>query len=143
MDFYYARPGGRALRPVLDRLPVSMSGALALVAFAVLTTVMAAVGERHAGGILLAAFAALCAVLGAVSRPSATPLIAGAGWLFLNGFVVHRYAELAWDGTGVECARLALFAAAALAASLPAALPRRRIRMQVVRVPDPAREKRE
>lgn len=31
---------------------------------------------------------------GAVSRPAATPLVGLSGWLFLNGFAVHRYASL-------------------------------------------------
>ncbi|MFD9123886.1 hypothetical protein [Kitasatospora sp. NPDC059571] len=139
MAFYHARPGRRSFRPVVARLPVGASGALALAAFAVLVPALAAVGERHATAFALGAFAVLSAVLGAASRPLAAPLVGGAGWLFFNGFVVHRYAELAWGGTGTECARLGLFAAAALALSLPSALPRRRIRVQILPVPEPAR----
>ncbi|GAA0673404.1 hypothetical protein GCM10010193_27670 [Kitasatospora atroaurantiaca] len=116
-----------------------MSGALALVGFAALTSALSVLGELRATGFALGGFTVLCAVLGAVSRPVAAPLIAGAGWLFFNGFVVHRYATVEWGGTGAECARLGLFAAAALVASLPAALPRRRVRVQVLAAPDRTR----
>jgi len=139
MRLYHARPGRRSFRLVMDRLPVSMSGAVALVGFAVLTWVLSVVGERHANGFALGGFAVFCAVLGAVSRPVAAPLIAGAGWLFFNGFVVHRYGTVEWGGTGAECARLGVFAAAALVASLPAALPRRRVRVEVLPVPNRTR----
>lgn len=132
MRLYHARPGRRSYRPVVGRLPVSMSGALALVGGAALALVLAAVGELRPGWFGLGVYAVFCALLGAVSRPVAAPLVAGAGWLFYNGFVVHRHADVVWSGTAVECERLGLFATAALLASLPAALPRRRIRVQVL-----------
>ncbi|MEV4613212.1 hypothetical protein AB0K43_11510 [Kitasatospora sp. NPDC049258] len=142
MRLYYARPGRRSYRPVVDRLAVSMSGAVALVGFAVLTGALSLVGESHSVGFALGGFAVLGAVLGAVSRPVAAPLIAVAGWLFLNGFVVHRYASVEWGGTGTECARLGLLTAVALVASLPAALPRRRVRVQLLAVPARASDRR-
>ncbi|MFJ1706599.1 hypothetical protein [Kitasatospora sp. NPDC088346] len=119
MRLCQAHPG-RTFRPVVDRLAVGMSGAVALVACALLTLALSVLGERNPTAFVLGAFAVLCAVLGAVSRPVAAPLIAGAGWLFFNGFVVHRFATLGWAGAGVEATRLGLFAAAALVASLPA-----------------------
>ncbi|MEU9130783.1 hypothetical protein AB0D08_22260 [Kitasatospora sp. NPDC048540] len=135
MRLYHSRPGRSTFRPVVDRLAVSMSGAVALVACALMTLALSVVGERHPTGFALGAFAALCAVLGAVSRPVAAPLVAGAGWLFFNGFVVHRFATLEWAGAGVEATRFGVFAAAALAASLPAAWPRHRVRTAVLAVP--------
>ncbi|WP_329493492.1 hypothetical protein [Kitasatospora herbaricolor] len=139
MRLYRARPGRRSFRPLVDRLPVSMSGAVALGGFAVLAPTLAVVGELHATWFALGGFTVLCVLLGAVSRPTAAPLVAGAGWLFFNGFVVHRYATLEWGGAGVEFTRLGLFTAAALLLSLPAALPRRTVRVQVLPAPDRAR----
>lgn len=130
MRLYTTRPGGRRYRPVVGRLAVPMSGALALLGSAVLALGLGALGELRAGWFALGAFAGFCALLEAASRPGAAPLIGAAGWLFYNGFAVHRYAMLGWAGTGVELARLGLFMAAALLAALPAVLPRRRIRAE-------------
>ncbi|WP_371494902.1 hypothetical protein OG871_06510 [Kitasatospora sp. NBC_00374] len=134
MRLYHARPGRSSFRPVVDRLAVSMSGAIALIACAALTLALAVLREQHSTAFALGGFTVLCVLVGAVSRPVAAPLIAGTGWLFFNGFVVHRHATLEWGGTGVECMRLGLFAAAALVASLPASLPRRRVRVQALAV---------
>ncbi|MFE2912947.1 hypothetical protein [Kitasatospora indigofera] len=139
MLLHRARPGRRTFRPVVDRLPASMSGAVALGAFAALVAALAVVGELRVTWFALGAFAALCGLLGAVSRPVAAPLIAGAGWLFFNGFVVHRHATLEWGGAGAEGVRLGLFTAAALLSSLPAVLPRRTVRVQLLPVPDRVR----
>ncbi|GHE25099.1 hypothetical protein GCM10018781_76060 [Kitasatospora indigofera] len=139
MMLYRARPGRRTFRPVVDRLPASMSGAVSLGAFAALVAALAVVRELHATWFALGAFAALSALLGALSRPVAAPLVAGAGWLFFNGFVAHRHATLEWGGAGVEGVRLGLFAAAALLSSLPAGLPRRTVRVHLLPVPDRVR----
>ncbi|MER8187205.1 hypothetical protein [Kitasatospora sp. NPDC094015] len=135
MRLYRARPGRRSYRPVVDRLPADGSAAVALVGYAALTVLLSLAGAQHRYGVAVGGFAALGACLGAVSRPAAAPLIGGAGWLFLNGFVVHRAAALGWDGVGPEAARLGLLAITALVASLPAALPRRRVRVQLLAVP--------
>ncbi|MFC8450095.1 hypothetical protein [Kitasatospora sp. NPDC057223] len=136
MRRYSVPPGGRRYRPAADdRLPVGMSGVLALVAGLGLAYVLSLVGELRPTWFALGAFALLSALLGRASRPAAAPLIGGAAWLVLNGFVVHRYATLGWDGSGTELARLGLFAGAALLAALPAALPRRRIHGQPLSVP--------
>ncbi|GAA2230924.1 MULTISPECIES: hypothetical protein [Kitasatospora] len=129
MRLYRARPGSHWYRPVTFRLAPDMSMALGLVGGAALAGTLAGVGELRPSWFALGAYAVLCGVLGTVSRPLAAPMIAGAGWLFYDGFVVHRFAELGWAGLGVEPARFALLTAAALAGSLPAALPRRRIRV--------------
>lgn len=135
MQLYRGRPGSRWYRPVTPRLTVAVSGALGLACGAALAGVLAGVGELRASWFTLGAYAVLCGLLGACSRPVAAPLVGGAGWLFFDGFVVHRYAELVWSGAGVELFRLGLLIAAALVASLPAALPRRRVRVQPIEVP--------
>ena len=42
--------------------------------------------------------------------------IAGMGWLMLNGFVVHQYGDLGWDGNR-DVSRLAVLLVGALVAS--------------------------
>ncbi|WP_354637242.1 hypothetical protein [Kitasatospora camelliae] len=112
-----------------------MSLAVALTASAVVTPALGWVRELNPGWFAFGAYALLCTLIGAVSRPAATPLVGLAGWLFFNGFAVHRYAALGWAGR-IDALRLLALAAVALAASLPTALPRRRIRIHAVRVPD-------
>ncbi|MGK4581362.1 hypothetical protein [Kitasatospora sp. HPMI-4] len=132
MQLYRARPGSHWYRPVTFRLAPDMSLALGLVGGAALAFALAGVGELRPSWFALGAYAALCTALGTASRPPAAPLIAGAGWLFYDGFVVHRYAQLGWAGLGTELARFALLTAAALIGSLPGALPRRRIRVELL-----------
>ncbi|WP_158702510.1 hypothetical protein [Kitasatospora sp. MMS16-BH015] len=133
MRMYHVRPGGRRFRPAVRRLGVGMSLAVALVGAGVLAPVLRWVGELNPGWFALGAYTVLCALLGVVSRPLAAPLVALGAWLFFDGFAVHRYAELGWAGRPDEL-RLLVFAGAALLASLPAALPRRRIRVEVIRL---------
>lgn len=130
MRLYQVRPGGRLFHPVVDRLAVSMAGALAVPAGAALAAGLAVVGELRAGWFALGAFAVLCALLGALARPAAAPVVGGVGWLFYNGFAVHRFATVVWAGAGVELGRIGLLAGAALLAALPGTLPRRRIRVE-------------
>ncbi|WP_354643657.1 hypothetical protein [Kitasatospora camelliae] len=129
--------GGRRFRPVLDRAPVALSGAAALVAGVALAFGLSCLGELRDGWFALAAFAALCALLGAGSRPWAAPVIGGAAWLFYNGFAEHSYGELGWSG--VELVRLALLVLAAAAGTVPAAVPRRTVRAQPVAPVRPGR----
>ncbi|GJF33868.1 hypothetical protein KNE206_65680 [Kitasatospora sp. NE20-6] len=136
MRMYSARPGGRVFRPEADRLPVAMSGALALLAAAALA--LACLGELRPTWLALAAYTATSCGLGAFSRPRAALLIAGAAWLFHNGFAEHRHAELGRGGTGVESAHLALFTLGALMGALPGMLPRRRVRTGGRRLPQPS-----
>ncbi|MFG2694854.1 hypothetical protein [Kitasatospora sp. NPDC048407] len=102
-----------------DRLPVALSGAVALLLGAATALTLAPLGELRAGWFSLTAFAAGCAALGTRSRPAAAPLVGLAAWLFHNGFAEHRYAEIGWAGPGPEAGHLALFTAAALLAALP------------------------
>ncbi|MFE9422050.1 hypothetical protein ACFYNO_03690 [Kitasatospora sp. NPDC006697] len=134
MRLYRVRPGGRWFRPQRRRLAVSAAGALAVPAGALLAAGLALAGELRAGPWALGAFAVLCALLGAAARPGAAPVIGGMEWLFYNGFAVHRYATVLWAGAAVEGGRLALLAGAALLAALPAAWPRRRPRVEWIRL---------
>ncbi|AUY53574.1 hypothetical protein C2142_37350 [Streptomyces sp. CB01881] len=126
---YSARPGGHRYHPVLDRLPVAMSGTVALLAGGALALGLGRLGELHSGWFAYAAYAGLSALLGAFSRPSAAPVIGTAAWLCCNAFAEHRHAELGWAGAGAESGHLVLFTAAALLLPLPAALPRRAVRV--------------
>ncbi|MGW2249940.1 hypothetical protein ACWCXH_07035 [Kitasatospora sp. NPDC001660] len=132
VQMYSARPGGRAYYPVLRRLSLGTSVAAVLVAGAVLAAALALAAGVRAGWSAVGAYAALCALMGIVSRPQAAPLTAFSAWLFFDGFTEHRYAELGWSGA--EASHLALFAAAALATSLPAAWPRRRVRLTTLKI---------
>lgn len=125
---YSARPGGQRYRPVLDRLPVAVSGTVTLVAGGALALGLGALGELHSGWFALVAYAALCGLLGAFSRPPAAPVIGLAAWLCCNAFAEHRHAELGWAGPWPEGGHVALFSATALLVSLPAAMPRRTVR---------------
>ncbi|MCG6494396.1 hypothetical protein [Kitasatospora sp. A2-31] len=133
MRMYSARPGGHRFRPALDRLPVAVSGAVTVVAGGVLALGLGRLGQLHCGWFAYAAYAGLSALLGAFSRPSAAPVIGMAAWLCCNAFAEHRRGELGWSDVGAESGHFALFAAAALLHSLPAALPRRAVR--VTRLP--------
>ncbi|MFH8387429.1 hypothetical protein ACH4E7_42120 [Kitasatospora sp. NPDC018058] len=130
MRMYSARPGGRRYRPVLDRLPVAVSGTVALVAGGALALGLGWLGELHAGWFPYIAYAGLAALAGGFSRPMAAPVVGMSAWLCCNAFAEHRHAELGWSGAGLETEHFVLFTAAALVLSLPAALPRRAIRIE-------------
>ncbi|MFJ9458196.1 hypothetical protein ACIRST_24295 [Kitasatospora sp. NPDC101447] len=129
MRMYSARPGGRRYHPVLDRLPVAVSGTVALVAGGALALGLGWLGELHAGWFPYIAYTGLAGLAGAFSRPLAAPLVGMAAWVCCNAFAEHRHAELGWSGPGLEGGHFILFTAAALVLSLPAALPRRAIRV--------------
>ncbi|GAB2692399.1 hypothetical protein [Kitasatospora kifunensis] len=130
MFFYTARPGGRRYRPVVDRLAVPMSGALAFFGSAGLALGLGGVGELRPCWFSLGVFAVGGALLGRLSRPMAAPVIGLVGWLFYNGYVVHRYAVLGWAGGGVELGRMGLLTCVALVGAWSATRPRRRIRTE-------------
>lgn len=134
MRMYRVRPGGRWFRPAAQRLGAGMSLAVALTASAVVMPALGWVRELNPGWFAFGAYALLCTLIGAVSRPAATPLVGLAGWLFFNGYAVHRYAALGWGGR-IDVLRLLALVAAALAASLPGALPRRKIRIHTLPAP--------
>ncbi|RKE19965.1 hypothetical protein [Streptomyces sp. TLI_171] len=101
------------------RLSVAPATAVALAGGAGLTLALALLGELRDGWLPTAAYAAGCWALGARSRPAAAASVGLAAWLFHNGFVEHRHAELGWNGWATETGRFAFFAGAALLASLP------------------------
>ncbi|WP_406209147.1 hypothetical protein OH807_38190 [Kitasatospora sp. NBC_01560] len=129
MRMYSARPGGHRYHPVLDRLPVAMSGTVTLVVGGALALGLGRLGELHSGWFAYAAYVGLSALLGAFSRPLAAPVIGIAAWLCCNAFAEHSHAELGWSGVGAESGHYALFTAAALLLAMPAALPRRAVRV--------------
>ncbi|WP_377268607.1 hypothetical protein [Peterkaempfera sp. SMS 1(5)a] len=130
---YYSRPGSARLRRVTTRLAVPMSGAVAAVGATVLCLALAAAGQERASWLSLALFAALAGAVGRFSRPWAAPVVAVVSWLFYDGFVAHRYGDLAWSGSAAQLPVLVVTAAVALVAALPGAMPHRRVRAAVVR----------
>ncbi|MGA5821749.1 hypothetical protein ACPC54_28260 [Kitasatospora sp. NPDC094028] len=109
------------------------SGTAALLAGGALALGLGALGELHAGRAPYLAYLVLCGLLGGCARPRAAPLIGLAAWLCCNAFAEHRHAALGWSGPGRELAHFAMFTAAALLAALPAALPRRTVRVALLR----------
>ncbi|MFJ7245016.1 hypothetical protein ACIQWA_10230 [Kitasatospora sp. NPDC098652] len=134
MRMYSARPGGARFRPVLERLAPGTSGTIALLGGGLLALALGRLGALHSGAPALAAYLALCVLVGHFSRPWAAPLVGLAAWLCCNAFAEHRHAELGWSGTWPETWHYAAFTAAALLLPLPAALPRRRVRVALLRL---------
>ncbi|KJS61530.1 hypothetical protein [Streptomyces rubellomurinus] len=130
---YRARPGGRRYHPVRARAAAATSGTAALLACGALALGLGALGDLHAGRAPYLAHLALCALLGGCARPRAAPLIGLAAWLCCNAFAEHRHAELGWAGPGWELGHYAMFTAAAWLAALPAVLPRRTVRVALLR----------
>ncbi|GAA2811766.1 hypothetical protein GCM10010441_40620 [Kitasatospora paracochleata] len=135
MRLYRVRPGGRWFHPAVQRLGAGMSLAVALTLSGLLTPALGWVGELNAGWFAFGAYALLCTLVGAVSRPSSAPLVGLSGWLFFNGFAVHRYAALGWAGRA-DLLRLGVLTAVALCVALPGSLPRRKIRTATVPLAD-------
>ncbi|MBV2154957.1 hypothetical protein [Kitasatospora sp. SUK 42] len=130
---YSARPGGGRYHPVLERLAVPTSGSVALLTGGLLALGLGGLGELHSGWLAFAAYLALCGLLGGFSRPGAAPVIGLAAWLCCNAFAEHRHAELGWAGPWPEGGHFAAFTATALLVSLPTALPRRTVRVALLR----------
>ncbi|MFB7126289.1 hypothetical protein [Kitasatospora sp. NPDC056273] len=133
MRMYSARPGGTRYHPVLERLSAGTAGSVALLAGGGVALVLGVLGELHSGPLPYAGYLALCALVGRRSRPAAAPLIGLAAWLCRNAFAEHHHGELGWAGPWVEAGHYAVFTAAALLAALPAALPRRSVRVALLR----------
>jgi hypothetical protein len=80
---------------------------------------------RPAGGMVAgAAVVMLVAGCGVGLQPMAAAIIAGIGWLLLNGFVQHQYGELGFGST--SWALLALVLVVGLAVSLRTSRPAHR-----------------
>ncbi|MET8626288.1 hypothetical protein ABZW30_21455 [Kitasatospora sp. NPDC004669] len=134
MRMYSARPGGTRYHPVLDRLAVGTSGTVALLGGGLLALALGGVGELHSGWLAFVAYLALCGLVGGFSRPQAAPVIGLAAWLCCNAFAEHRHAELGWSGPWPEAWHYAMFTATAVLLSLPTALPRRTVRVSLLRL---------
>ncbi|MEV7773667.1 hypothetical protein [Kitasatospora sp. NPDC086791] len=137
MRMYSARPGATRYRPVPTRPSAGTSGTLALLAGGALALGLGGLGELHSGRPAFLAYVALCGLLGAFSRPRAAPLVGLAGWLCCNAFAEHHRAALGWSGPWSEGGHYAVFTAAALLVALPAALPRRTVRVSLLRLDHP------
>jgi len=73
-------------------------------------------GTRHPA-TALAAYGLLAAVVAASTRPAAAAGVALIAWMFDNGFIVGRHADLSWHGAA-DARRLAILLAAAAAAAM-------------------------
>ncbi|MET8542609.1 hypothetical protein ABZW03_18420 [Kitasatospora sp. NPDC004799] len=133
MRMYTARPGGSRYRRAGQRLPAAAAGTVALLAGGVLALALGAVGELHAGPLPYVGYLVLCALVGRRSGPGAAPLTGLAAWLCCNAFAEHRHGELGWAGPWPETGHYAMFTVTALLAALPAALPRRSVRVALLR----------
>ncbi|HEY7014712.1 MAG TPA: hypothetical protein VH480_18265 [Streptosporangiaceae bacterium] len=94
------------------------SGLLAAYAGSAAVTAVAALagGTRHPAAAL-AAYGLLAAVVAASTRPAAAAGVALIAWMFDNGFIVGRHADLSWHGAA-DARRLAILLAAAAAAAM-------------------------
>jgi hypothetical protein len=94
------------------------SGLLAAYAGSAAVTAVAALagGTRHPAAAL-AAYGLLAAVVAASTRPAAAAGVALIAWMFDDGFIVGRHADLSWHGAA-DARRLAVLLAAAAAAAM-------------------------
>lgn len=75
------------------------------------------VGGTRQQDASLAALAAVSAVIAALSVPLAAPGIGAIAWMFDNGFLVNRHADLIWHGTA-DGIRLGVLLGAAVAGAV-------------------------
>lgn len=85
--------------PAPGQWPPSTGLLAAFCGAAATTVVVVALGGTRHQDAALAAFAAVTAAIAARSAPLAAPGIGITAWLFDNGFLVNRHADLAWHGT--------------------------------------------
>ncbi|HYA53853.1 MAG TPA: hypothetical protein VEG33_22100 [Streptosporangiaceae bacterium] len=97
--------------------PASSGLLAAYVGSAAVTAVVALAGGTRHPAAALAAYGLLAAVVAASTRPAAAAGVALIAWMFDNGFIVGRHAELSWHGAA-DARRLAILLAAAAAAAM-------------------------
>jgi hypothetical protein len=114
-----ARRAAPPLWPLSSALLAAYAGAAAVTVAAVV-----AGATRHPVAALTA-YAVLAGAICLGSRPLLVPAIAIITWLFDDGFIVGRHADLAWHGAP-DLRRLAILLAAAAAGSAVGAVLRRR-----------------
>jgi hypothetical protein len=92
-------PDVTARRPWRRALPASYGLLIGYGAMAAMTAVaVAAGGTRHPAVALALLAATACAVATRTTAPTAFG-VGAMGWLFYDGFVVGRHADLGWHGT--------------------------------------------
>ncbi|HEY7432970.1 MAG TPA: hypothetical protein VH641_19785 [Streptosporangiaceae bacterium] len=114
-----------ARRAANPRWPLSSALLAAYTGGAAVTLAAIAAGATRHPAAALVAYGVLTGVLCLGSRPLLMPAIAIISWLFDDGFIVGRHADLAWHGAA-DVRRLAILLAAAAAGSTAGALLRRR-----------------
>ena|SRR5215831_3846607 len=104
--------------PPARRCWPASSGLLAVYAgSAAVTAVVALAGGTRHPAAALAAYGLLAAVVAASTRPAAAAGVALIAWMFDNGFIVGRHADLSWHGAA-DARRLAILLAVAAAAAM-------------------------
>jgi hypothetical protein len=94
------------------------SGLLAAYAgSAAVTTVVVLAGATRHPAAAMAAYGLLTAVVAASTRPAAAAGVALIAWMFDNGFIIGRHADLSWHGAA-DARRLAILLTAAAAAAM-------------------------
>jgi len=121
------RAGGASPRqapPARHCWPASSGLLAAYAGSAAVTAVVALAGGTRHPAAALAAYGLLAAVVAAATRPAAAAGVALTAWMFDNGFIVGRHADLSWHGAA-DARRLAILLAAAAAAAMLGAHIRR------------------
>jgi hypothetical protein len=103
--------------PASSGLLAAYAGSAAVTAVAVLA------GGTHHPAAALIAYGLLAAIVAASTRPAAAVGVALIAWMFDNGFIVGRHADLGWHGSA-DVRRLAILLAVAAAAALVGSLLR-------------------
>ena len=103
--------------PASSGLLAAYAGSAAVTAIAVLA------GGTHHPATALIAYELLAAVVAARTRPAAAVGVALIAWMFHNGFIVGRHADLGWHGSA-DVRRLAILLAVAVVAALVGTLLR-------------------
>jgi fatty acid desaturase len=101
------------VRPVPRRVssPLVWSAAFGASLFAI--PVLAAAGALSGSAAALAVYCVLAALVGAFARVAAAPVTALVTWMVYDGFAVHRFGNVSWDGAA-DIRRLALLLVATL-----------------------------
>ncbi|MFK0293838.1 hypothetical protein ACIQU6_25675 [Streptomyces sp. NPDC090442] len=92
---------GRSVRvaPTADDLGRDLALPVGAAASAVAVTTLLVTGQATHFAFSLVAFALLTVAVAAAARPRVVPAVLLVSWMFFDGFVVHRYAELGWQQT--------------------------------------------
>jgi hypothetical protein len=114
-----ASPGRAAARPPARR-PGLGAALLLAVSFAVaapVSVLLAADGGAHQQTAVLGVLCAAAVAVGCAARPAACGVVGLVFWLVFDGFVVHRWGVLGWDGRA-DAIRLGALVGAGMVGSL-------------------------